>query len=400
MTWPDNMPSLGRDALGPFTPEEVLYQFEVPCIFTTRSREGGVLLTYLVEELEDDGYRYIAATTTSSAVEDLKSGRISVREALTQGWMWVVDTDLKLSPQDVRTVDPSRLPKDALPAADTMLWSSLEPEFRVHLVGKEVQQGSIPALVFGQSAEMMARALKSVFEHTAKPLLPESTGRPPEWLRSLYNLPTQRVAYGSLELAFRRPDLPTADQLELELEGLDEPAKKLQEVLDEGWTLLGRGLEWAANKTDLETQNDDERLAILESLKHLAPNASGPVALVEVSGVRIGGPGRVWKLDREASKRIRSSLSQLKRERRMALEIFTGKIRDLDLDKLTFILREVSDRPTSEVPFVIGEDQLLELALEAFYQELPVTVLAKSPDKRKWTATEMEFAEPEPEEDE
>lgn len=395
MSWPEDMRALADDALGDLEPDEVLYDYELPCIFTARTPGGESLLVYLVEELEEgDRLRFLAVPTTAHVVAELKAGTISVRDALTLGWMWVVDTDAALRPNAVFATDVSQLPKDALPAPATMLWPSLEPELRVRLVGEQLRRGAIPALLFAQASEIAARALKGLFELAAKSLLPESSGRPPEWLRTLYNLPTQRVGYGSLDLSFRKPAVPSAEQLALQGLG-DEGEKRLEKVVDEGWDLLMRGLRWvtAGGDEELEAATDEERVAILLALKQLAPNASGPIGVVEVSGARVGGPSTVWTLDRRTSQRVRSSLSELTRRERMSLRVFTGRVRDLDLDKMSLILRDLVDSEVPELSFVIEEEPLLEVARDAHYQEILVTVAAKSHDGKKWVAVEIAFVD-------
>ncbi|MBA2662668.1 MAG: hypothetical protein H0U74_10265 [Bradymonadaceae bacterium] len=74
----------------------------------------------------------------------------------------------------------------------------------------------------------------------------------------------------------------------------------------------------------------------------------------------------------------------------MRLQILRGKIRDLDLDKLTIILREVPDH-ASDLSLSLEDDQFLETAREAHYHELDVTVAAKSDGGRTWTVVELAF---------
>ena len=70
--------------------------------------------------------------------------------------------------------------------------------------------------------------------------------------------------------------------------------------------------------------------------------------------------------------------------------VFTGRVRDLDLDKLTLILRDVAGEE-GDVQLALDDERLLETAREAHYQEFEVNVAARSEDKKLWSATEIEF---------
>jgi hypothetical protein len=95
-------------------------------------------------------------------------------------------------------------------------------------------------------------------------------------------------------------------------------------------------------------------------------------------------------LDRNSTKRIRTALTELKKRHGVELRVFTGRVRDLDLDKLTLILRDVAGEE-GDVQLALDDERLLETAREAHYQEFEVNVAARSEDKKLWSATEIEF---------
>ncbi len=101
-------------------------------------------------------------------------------------------------------------------------------------------------------------------------------------------------------------------------------------------------------------------------------------------------------MDRNSTRRIRTALTELKKHHRVELRVFIGRVRDLDLDKLTLILRDDSGEE-GDVQLALDDEQLLETTREAHYRELKVNVAARSEDKKFWSATEIEFvAETEP----
>lgn len=128
-SWPplDSLQQVPVDVLGVLTPSEVLYEFEGPCIFTAETAHGTLVLAYLSEDLEDEQHlRHIVATTSKGTIDELKSGVISVREALDRGSLWMVDFDYSHRPVQAFSVLNEQLPEDAMPLRGTMLWPSLE----------------------------------------------------------------------------------------------------------------------------------------------------------------------------------------------------------------------------------------------------------------------------------
>lgn len=392
-SWPplDSLQVVQLDVLGGLTPCEVLYEFEGPCIFTAQTAHGAAVLAYLAEDLEEEQrLRYIVATTSEMTVHELKCGVISVRQALDRGSLWMVDFDYGYRPVHAFSVRSEQLPEDSMPLRGTMLWPSLEPAFTVRLVGSDIQEGRIPAAAFTQAAEIAGKALKPVFEWAARDLRQETSGRPPEWLRDLYALPAQRFAFGSLEVAFGQIRLGTELQpmLPFDHERLPTPL----EIQEAGWSALREGLTWAVSQDSVPSSEADEEkwLAILESLRRLSPASAGPVSAIEFWGSITGTQDRRVRLDRNSTKRIRTALTELKKRHGVELRVFTGRVRDLDLDKLTLILRDVSGEE-GDVQLALDDEQLLETAREAHYQELQVNVVARSEDKKLWSATEIEF---------
>lgn len=392
--WPafDSHQAVDLELLGALSPLEVLYEFDGPCIFVSETPAGTLVLAYLSEDLEDECLlRYVLATTSSRTIDELKHGVISVREAMDRGSLWLVDMDYRYQPRSAFSVRSSELPEDALPSKHVMLWSSLEPVLTLRLEGTEIVEGRIPAAAFYQAADVASKAFKPIFEWAARARRNDTSGRPPEWLRHLYSMPAQRVAYGSLEISFKRTALEADSQAMLQFPA--EDLLSLQEIQQTAWTALQEGLAWATSKGDAPNLDDDESksMAMLETMKRLAPTSDGPVTAVHLWGPMVGETNRVISLDKRSSKRIRHALTGLKKRHEVQLRVLTGRIRELDLDKLTLILRSSEDT-VADVSLVLEDERLLEVAREAHYQESEVNVAARSEDKKSWTATEIEFA--------
>ncbi len=74
------------------------------------------------------------------------------------------------------------------------------------------------------------------------------------------------------------------------------------------------------------------------------------------------------------------------------LRVFEGRIRSLDLDLLSFILRNPSIS-VDGIPFLLDDDRFLDDAKEAYYQELPVKIAGRNLDEKKQTVVDLEFAQ-------
>ena len=106
-------------------PEQVLYDFDGPRIFTSRTAEGGLVLACLCEQ-EGKLDRFVVAPANEREIEQLQSGSLPVRDALTRGWLWIVDRNHRGSVKAAWECSPSSLPNDVLPKPGTPLLPSHE----------------------------------------------------------------------------------------------------------------------------------------------------------------------------------------------------------------------------------------------------------------------------------
>jgi hypothetical protein len=395
MNWQDleGLQAVDLAQIGTLEPIEVLYQFELPCIFTAKTPSGLLLLAYFAAELEEEArLRFIVSTTSPRTIDDLKVGAITMREAILRGSLWLVDLDGDdLTPKRAFMIEGDQLPADTLPEAGTMLLPALEPDLRIKLCGESIVFDALPAVVLGQAAEIAKTALKPLVEHLAKDLRADMQGRPPEWLRELYTLQVQHLAPGSLDVFFRLPkpvpleqqSLPLNAETDFDAEGLRARA----------WELLKQGLDWTMCDTEDIAPLGEAAPAILESLRRLAPMSStkGPVTSVEVSGVMLGQPVPAFRLTQQTTARIRSTLTRISQHQEAHLGVFEGRIRSLDLDLLRFILRNPAVG-AGEVQFLLDDDCFFEDAKDAYYQELPVKIAGRSTDGKIWAVLDLEFS--------
>jgi hypothetical protein len=118
----------------PFEAKEVLYEFDGPRIFTLLDADGELNLAYWSDEDEAQA-RFIVVPTAFGILTGLRSGGVSVLEALDQPRCWVCDVSHTGDVKQCFRVDFDAIPRDSLPVRGTMLLSVLEP-VQVDLEGR------------------------------------------------------------------------------------------------------------------------------------------------------------------------------------------------------------------------------------------------------------------------
>jgi len=353
--------------MGSFEPVVVLYEYDGPRIFTTRDADGELNLVYWADG-DSNGSRYIVVPTTQQIIDSLRTGGLSVLDALKQTRCWVCDViDDGIMRSCMRT-SLDEIPADALPAIGTMLWPTLEPLLTLRAVGNEIGLGHIPSSVIRSCVDGVQKAFKVLAEYVLE--LPAQIGRPKDFIRRLFDLPTQRMAFASFEISFRMPI--AEEHLFSAAPDKSAEAKTLEEV----GMLLNKGLTWLA--TDASTEGmykeDAEASAILRALKELAPSSQGSIDRLELKGQLIGPRTSPLVLDRTARQKVTAAIRNRFLEPKV-IEL-EGLIRELDKDRMSFDLREITG-PVSSQRFVFDED-LREDVFLAFSQDARVKIAGKT----------------------
>lgn len=358
--------------VGRFTPfelVEILYEFDGPRIFTVRDADGALNLAYWSDEDEADT-RYVVVPTSARILDELREGALSVFDALNQPRCWICDVSIDGRPIACHLVDFEAIPGDALPGRGTMLWPTLEPLIALRAVGAEIVPGQIPGSVIRSCVEGVQKACKVLAEYR----LGQGTqaGRPSDFLKRLFDLPAQRLAFNSFEISFRMP--------------VEEPnlftsiGQKSPEVetLEEVGSLLRKGLRWittSASEGGMYSPGDpEESAAVLRALKELSPSSQGSIERIELKGQLVGARTAPLVLERQARQRVNAAIrSQALEPQVVDLE---GRIRELDRDRLSFELREINGTPVIQ-KFVFDE-QLLEDVFRAMQEGSRVRVAGQT----------------------
>ncbi|MBC7816998.1 MAG: hypothetical protein IAG10_08935, partial [Planctomycetaceae bacterium] len=143
----------------PFEPVEVLYDFDGPRSFTLRDAEGELQLAHWCDE-DDQAERYLVVPFTPKLVERLKTGTLTLRDALDQPRLWAVDVKRTGEIASAWRTQLADLPPDILPHPGTMLLPSLEPLISLRAVGSQITEGRIPSSVVKALIDGVQHAVK------------------------------------------------------------------------------------------------------------------------------------------------------------------------------------------------------------------------------------------------
>lgn len=353
------------DKFLPFEPEEALYEFDGPRIFTFRDQDKELFLAYWSDE-DDDFNRFVVVPTSSAILTSLKSGEMSVREALNQPRCWLCDVAHVGTLEKCQRIEFSQVPEECLPAIGTMLLPELEPLLTLRAVGESIIPGHIPGSVIRSCVEGVQKSFKYLSEF-ALGKTPQQ-GRPDEFLRRLFDLPAQNFAFGSFVISFR---MPIEEKNLFTAAGQKSPEA---ETLEEVGRLLDKGLRWltsAAGEEGIYSPDaPEEGEVLLRALKELTPSSIGQIEHLELKGRLLGTQPKPFTLDREARQRVNTAI----RTRQLEPQVvkLTGRIRELDKDRMSFELREIPEPPFTQ-RFVF-EEQIRDDVIEAFDSDEIVTV--------------------------
>lgn len=144
--WNINGTMVAKARFEPFIPVEVLDDYDGPRLFTLEDAEGELNLAYWSDQ-DQAVCRYVVVPTTKKLLEALRTGRISVYDALDQPRCWLCDVTHEGVLSACQRVEFEAVPRDSLPATDTMLLPNLEPLPTTLPNGDKIAAGQMPASV-------------------------------------------------------------------------------------------------------------------------------------------------------------------------------------------------------------------------------------------------------------
>jgi hypothetical protein len=185
-----------------FEIQSILIDVDGPRLFSAQTRVCTALFM-LVDENESS-MRFVVVPTDDRMLAKLESGSLTVRAALDQPLLWVLETSHSFCPKNAWRTTLAELPESILPQKGRMLRAHLQPAFRLRAIGEGLSAGTVPASVIRQVVEGASTALRKTAAHVFKE--PSKQGRASNSRRRLYDLPVQHFAYNSFEVAFSLPN--------------------------------------------------------------------------------------------------------------------------------------------------------------------------------------------------
>ena len=323
----------------PFEPLHVLNYYDGPRIFTFLDADDALCLACWSDE-NDENSRFLVVAITEAIINGLKSGLLSVSEALAQPRLWVIDWARGGVLSGCWLVSLKDVPKDCQPNPRTMLHRSLDPIFSLRATGPTIRPGEIPGSVVKSTVEGAQRAIKCLAEYEMD--LPAQRGRPSLALQKLYDLPVQRAIAASFEVQFRSP-LNEPDLFA----GLGEnEINEEHEVLKRVAGHLQAGLSWLtsppADASALPIpENPDLSWAIIKALKFLTPSPRSSIRDMEIRGELATRSTQPIKLTRSYRSILNGALSRIPTTKEHRVKL-TGRIREVNERLMRFELHDVS----------------------------------------------------------
>lgn len=229
----------------------------------------------------------------------------------------------------------------------------------VRVVGQEIEWPLAPTSVMTAILDALRKGVQSIAELA---LTGELSSRPTAELKASADFRVAAFAPGSFRVAVQLP------------EQSDSVGEAVRTALDD----YLRAAAWAGSESsedELRRHFPDERRRRLipTELARVAPRERGQVESVEFSGgllrrLQVAGP---VALSRPTRKRINDALDASPEHR---VEQYTGTLREIDLDRRSFLLRNAGGE-AGEVRQVACDfpEELLEAAKEALDKRVRVT---------------------------
>jgi hypothetical protein len=328
MNWTVDGLNCNPEIFNGFEIEKVLVEYDGPRLFTA----GTPLCTalFMLVDENETSMRFVVAPTDARILSQLEQGLLTVRGALDQPLVWVVQTNHDYRPENVWRTSLDALPEHVLPPHGMMLWPHLQPAFSLRAIGEGLTIGGVPSSVVRQVVEGASTALRKAAFHIFHE--PSKQGRIKNTIKRLYDLPVQYVAYNSFEIAFR---LPQQDASSI---ASDEERSDMNQIGAVLANAMNKFIGVTSEDNTLETMD----IELLEAVAKLAPQLSGGVTEFEVGGSLLGNNMRPFRLNRDVSKKVKSVLQKV-RAKEEKISTYQGLVAEMDRDNFTFTLRQTSD---------------------------------------------------------
>lgn len=163
--WPIDEANVRDLTFAEMTPDEVLYDFDGPRIFTFKSRTDLYFACWSDENSQEQRTRYLVVPTATSEIQRLKAGGVPLDRVLDKDFLWTVDRNFENQVIEVQCLRGgiSSIPDGFKPEKGTLLWDHLEPEKQTREL--ERKRFSAMSSIFHCIGEPLASSNKSATNH-------------------------------------------------------------------------------------------------------------------------------------------------------------------------------------------------------------------------------------------
>jgi hypothetical protein len=289
---------------GPLVPDEVLYEYMGPSMFTTTVGLQHILVYKSFEH--SDGDYFIAVETSVEIIDALKAGRLSVRGALSQSTCWLMDLNLDLNVQRYEQVSlgaiSDLIPETGIPlyadmklAADSLQQATSPLSFKFY--GNELLDGLMPLDIFKTLVNSTYDFVRRLFVPPA--LIASKAG-------DLLAFPMRQPLLGSLIISIDHPEID-AERMRRRFSTKNLDAKELEQQAEKEGAKFVEGIEKtverAASGRGMKTFARDNFM-LLDNLADIVPGERGDVSRLQLSSY-LAGQDIFVELDREIGERIK-----------------------------------------------------------------------------------------------
>jgi hypothetical protein len=287
--WTPQEPPARNGFTGAITPDEVLYFYEQPLLFTVKM---GVFeaLCYKADELQNTDL-YLLSTTNEHVLDALKQGAISIKGALSAPGYWLVEVSRNLVALSSWYVPAERLPDEYLPDAgvgiqphDLPLPDSVAQAnafFAVKFSGQALGVNEISFKLFRELTDRVYNATRKLFT-------PASLSG----LRSgdVFDFPLAPPKFASLLIAIKRP---VVDVKEIQRRRKEQyiPEDFIASALDRRSHFFDRANEIVSEAMRGEVTDNiaSHNFGLLEAVQGLIPTDDTDIATTEFNAANHGG---------------------------------------------------------------------------------------------------------------
>jgi hypothetical protein len=317
---------------------------------------GIPLLVYKFDEIANSSL-YWAVVTNDTIVEALLSGKMALRKALAQPWIWVVQADQNFAVETTWQISGDKVPIDVGPVAGYGLDPSegfiaehrdaaTTPFLSVHFQGK-AKKGSetLPLSVFVDLVNEVAQSAWRIFVpaiHQAAPTLTEMA------IKKALVVPVRQPAFGSLLIELDKPRLNLSRVRQRDEVNLENAAEKIIQANDAFLTAVNDLVE-AVGSNKIRSRHGET----FDIMSQLLPHESSYFDSVTIQGEGLNNVEKEIVIDAKVGQKIWDKLDADDSRYRT----ISGKVVEISDRSVSFILRRRNQRELTCIASVSSLNQ-------------------------------------------